>query len=470
MVKKKNNLLYLVFTLSLILMISACSVYEGENPKTVERVKLKFWSDWIKTNHNTITSIESDDTDYSDLMFLESILNGKNLVQLGENCHGVSEFNKVKVRLIKFMHEVLGYQVIAFESSIFECNMAQLNIKDLSPEELMRSSIFGVWYCDETIELFNYIKSTQSTNNPLILAGFDVQRSSTIGLAERSNIYHDLVSKIDPDYAASVLEKDKEFLSNVNKKEWLIENRDLYIDFYKTLYEWIDLHMNTLVKLSPDKTVLPLIMRQTAWSMKPYIECSVEYGRNDVTEYYSIRDLGMATNVKFLKEQLYPGKKIMVWAHNGHIQNNETNIKGGGPIAKAKNMGHWLSRWFSEEIYTIGLFMYKGQVSSTNRWVYSLGTYETNSLESIFAETNKEYVFLDLQNLTEVIGNSWAFEYITSTEWEDRGEREDEILIHKDHYNGIIFIRNVTPPAYLPYSNVVRLMDGTYLNRNKVIE
>ena len=221
--------------------------------------------------------------------------------------------------------------------------------------------------------------------------------------------------------------------------------------FTESLYEWLDLHMNTLVKHYPDNSVLPLIMRQTAWSMKPYIECLLAYFRDDLTEYYNIRDLGMATNVKFLKEQLHPGKKIMIWGHNGHIQNNESDIIGSGAIAKAKNMGHWLSRWFSEEIYTIGLFMYKGNVCSTNRQVYSVGTYENNSLELILAETNKEYMFIDLQNLTETDGNSWAFEYITSTEWEDLAQREDESLIHKDHYNGIIFIRNVTPPAYLKY-------------------
>ena len=232
MFKEKKFILYLVLILSLIFVISACTTNDDENIETVETVK-KVWSDWIKANHSAFTSIEADNTDYSDLMFLESILNGKTLVQMGENCHGVSEFNKMKVRLIKFMHEVLGYQVIAFESSIYECNMAELNSNELSSNDLIRSSIFGVWHCDETMELFNYIKSTQSTNNPLILAGFDVQKSSSFGIANRSDMFYDVVAKIDPDYGESVLEKDKTFLSNVRNEDWLNENKDIYKDFYR---------------------------------------------------------------------------------------------------------------------------------------------------------------------------------------------------------------------------------------------
>ena len=44
--------------------------------------------------------------------------------------------------------------------------------------DLMRACIFGVWHAAETVPLFDYIKQTQSTAHPLILAGFDEQTSS----------------------------------------------------------------------------------------------------------------------------------------------------------------------------------------------------------------------------------------------------------------------------------------------------
>ena len=46
-------------------------------------------------------------------------------MQLGESGHGVREFNLAKVRLIRFLHEEMGFDVLAFESGLFECWQAE---------------------------------------------------------------------------------------------------------------------------------------------------------------------------------------------------------------------------------------------------------------------------------------------------------------------------------------------------------
>ncbi|UZM99375.1 hypothetical protein OL548_03105 [Lysinibacillus sp. MHQ-1] len=35
---------------------------------------------------------------------------------------------------------------------------------------------FGVWWTKETLPLFEYAKTTQATEKPLVLAGFDIQQ------------------------------------------------------------------------------------------------------------------------------------------------------------------------------------------------------------------------------------------------------------------------------------------------------
>jgi len=42
---------------------------------------------------------------------------------------------------------------------------------------LMRSCIYGVWYTEELIPLFEYIRETERTVRPLRLTGVDVQTS-----------------------------------------------------------------------------------------------------------------------------------------------------------------------------------------------------------------------------------------------------------------------------------------------------
>ncbi len=147
------------------------------------------WIAWARDHHNPIASIAANPNDtYADLEFLRSVLDGRRLVQLGESGHGVAEFSQAKVRLIKFMHERMGFDVLAFESGLFECYMA--NQLTGSGAQMMSSSIFGVWFTEDVKALFEYIKQTQQTEHPLILAGFDTQTSSSAGAAQRPRFSH----------------------------------------------------------------------------------------------------------------------------------------------------------------------------------------------------------------------------------------------------------------------------------------
>src|SRR5690606_1065578 len=80
------------------------------------------WGEWVRSNYHPIRSLTSGD--FSDLEFLGPLLRGKRVVQLGENGHGVAEFNSVKVRLIKYLHRDLGFDLVAFESGIWDCWVA----------------------------------------------------------------------------------------------------------------------------------------------------------------------------------------------------------------------------------------------------------------------------------------------------------------------------------------------------------
>jgi len=123
---------------------------------------------WVRAHARPIRSLGA--ADFADLRFFAPLLAGKRIVQLGESAHGVAEFSMAKVRLIKYMHEELGYDVIAFESSTFECERAQRNVTALSPLELMRACIFGVWHSAETLPLFEYNALTDTYEN-LVQAG-----------------------------------------------------------------------------------------------------------------------------------------------------------------------------------------------------------------------------------------------------------------------------------------------------------
>lgn len=107
---------------------------------------------------------------------LKPLLHDKRIVFLGESSHGVAEFNLAKTRIIQFLHQERGYNVLAFESGMGNVMNAQGQIDKQAAQQTMKDAIFGVWWTKETLPLFEYAKTTQQTDQPLALAGFDIQQ------------------------------------------------------------------------------------------------------------------------------------------------------------------------------------------------------------------------------------------------------------------------------------------------------
>ncbi len=100
---------------------------------------------------------------------------------LGESAHGTAEFSTAKTRLIKFLHREMGFDVVAFESSMSGCDAANRRIGALPPVLVMRSCAFGTWHTQEALGLFEYLDAERRAGRRLDLAGFDIQNSSGYG-------------------------------------------------------------------------------------------------------------------------------------------------------------------------------------------------------------------------------------------------------------------------------------------------
>lgn len=95
---------------------------------------------WLKQNTKEIKSLTSED--YSDLAFLKPLLKDKTVVSLGENFHRVAEYSDVKTRLIKYLHEELDFDVIAFESGLGDSAVIYDNADSLTAQQMMGVPFF----------------------------------------------------------------------------------------------------------------------------------------------------------------------------------------------------------------------------------------------------------------------------------------------------------------------------------------
>ena len=131
-------------------------------------------------NHTTpIKSIAPDFTDFSDLEEISKAIGEARVVMLGEQDHGDGAAFLAKTRLIKYLHEQKGFNVLAFEGDFFALNHGwdSLNKKETIMQGFLHFNTYPVWSrckeCDDL--LYNYIPQTYQTNSPIKIAGFDNQ-------------------------------------------------------------------------------------------------------------------------------------------------------------------------------------------------------------------------------------------------------------------------------------------------------
>jgi erythromycin esterase len=390
------------------------------------------WAEWVRANAQPIRSLTSED--FSDLRFLATLLEGRRVVQLGENGHGVSEFNHVKVRLIKYLHEELGYDVIAFESALWECWRTNGRVAELAAAEIMRGCIFGVWHADETVELFRYIRETRNTARPLILAGFDTQISAGRAAAKRPDFFRRLLAPLDSAYAERAAAGDSALVAGMSA--YAQENRAALLAFYDSLETFLATRGAGIARAARVGPIDVSIARQTAWSMQRYVEQLTAGGAPRTLA----RDEGMAKNLDFLLDSVFPGRKIITWGHNFHLRHRNSAVSPD-PV---KTMGEWVAERRRDELYTVGLYMRSGRATLNNRVPYDVAPMAAISLENIVAQAGLRYAFIDFSRAPQVPGNEWMRTSIPAKTW----GRTDVFLVPAEQYDAVLVIDETRPPRY----------------------
>lgn len=88
---------------------------EAAKPRTDQRLK------WLQEHSAAVSSIDPSDTDFSDLMPLAAAIGPARVVLLGEQTHGDGARFLAKTRLIRFLHEIMGFDVLAWKADMYAC-------------------------------------------------------------------------------------------------------------------------------------------------------------------------------------------------------------------------------------------------------------------------------------------------------------------------------------------------------------
>lgn len=413
------------------------------------------WKIWANDHAYSLSSIQPETFDgqkipankFDDLEMLKPLLHDKRIVFLGESSHGVAQFNLAKTRLIQFLHQDMGYNVLAFESGMGNVMNAQGQIDKQAALQTMKDAIFGVWWTKETLPLFDYAKSTQATEQPLVLTGFDIQQQGAFTNGDWLQ---------NPKLAQQFNEAEKqlaEWSSGKDLKGYQ-KVKATIIDVYKQVKSQIQFKEKELQAAYPKEPHIVKLMDRTLADRirlaDEYIELTIQSNidieQNNIESFLQTmewRDQAMMENLLWLAEEVYPTEKFIVWAHNDHIRKAQSDVMGSPyPV---KLMGERLPDIYKKYSYVLGLYMTSGETANNMGEPMPVLPPVKGSIEDILSSTNKPYTFIDLRNRQNERGNSWMFEPRLSYSW----GMIQESLVPRDQYDGILLIDQVNKPTYI---------------------
>ncbi len=361
-----------------------------------------------------INSINSSNDDFTDLQFLKETLKNNRIVLLGEQSHGEGATFEAKVRLIKFLHQELNYEIVSFESGLYDNYKAFENIKDTSYRESpLKESIFRIWSDTKEFEsLLKYVHSEKNSTKPLIITGFDCQSDiifkdeflndlqnilrTSMTLSEDENTILDEVISAGPEFIVSN-ENDSSLFFSICKK------------IQSSLEELPDFKINNRAK----------ILRQSLIGWVEMVKWEIDLLNNVDVKVQNPRDLQMARNLIFLSE-LFPEKKIIGWGASYHfanqielykntdltkfyihkfdsLQKSEEPTNLDKDLAGAVPMGRILKDHFGSAVYSISFSSFEGEFGMMGFNSTSLKSIQppVESIEYELAESGNNYTFVD---------------------------------------------------------------------------
>ncbi|RNI29914.1 hypothetical protein EFA69_10310 [Rufibacter immobilis] len=346
---------------------------------------------YIQKTGILIQDMEPSNEDFTDLLPLKSILKDTEIIGLGEQTHYDGSTFQAKTRLIKFLHQELGYSVIAFEGGFYDCYKAWQETQNGKPAlDAARKAIYPFWISAETEELFRYIDRQKNTDHPLLMAGIDCKFS---GVNSAESLSHDF----------------QEYLESIQAEA------------LKDSLQWVkfDVSLRKAIKISDYHTKLStqdtLLLHKAFSGILQEITTRVSQGtgspqdlfwqqfcRNalvEVTRKFSSgqeRDRQMAQNLNFLQGELYKSHKTIVWAASSHLTYGGENIDSEF-YRRNLRLGDYLKNTYADRYYNIGFTGYEGKIGKLLFFpLIKVKKHKKNSIEYALGQTQQPFLFLDL--------------------------------------------------------------------------
>lgn len=419
-----------------ILALASCGGAPEKQPTFLDTPSLaqqRAWKTWTRANAFRIAPPESSTA--FDFAFLAPVLQDRGLVMLGDHVAGTAESPTTRLRAVRYLHEQLGFDVLALEYGLYDGWRADRDTAATSRNVLE----YVVQSRERTAELeavLAYAQATRRTAHPLHLAGFGLETQSRLaGPGGRAAFLRRLITRVDSTYArevealarqaergdAATKEQAKELVAELDRAARFVRQHE--------------------ADLAPGEVISARIAERSLWSSARLLHLERELGR-DAPHFLEERDRVLASNLMFVLDEMFPDRKCIVWSHNRQIRRDGDHVLP----APFKNLGRELARTRGDRIYTIGVFPGGGRTLGPDGKANDVPPPKEGSLESVFAATGFPLAFLDLSRAPRESGSAWITRSLEAADDSAGVER----FVPFEQYDGLLFFANATPARPRP--------------------
>jgi erythromycin esterase len=258
------------------------------------------------------------DDDFADLAPFGAAVGSARIVALDEQTHGGHEEFALKTRLLRYLHERLGFDVLVLESGFFDVGQLQeamqggARVDDLAPGNIF----FMYSKSAEGRRLLQYIDATRGTAHPLVLAGMDSQHSGLLSQREllpRLSAFlasHGSGVPASPEWAG--------FAATVAAMTALRQEPPPAAE--RAAFDQASAQIAR--ELAGLRQESPAAIGSAGWWGRVVADLPAQAQSLWVAPRGNARDQAMGDNVVWIAEHQAPGRRVVVWGHAIHLMHD----------------------------------------------------------------------------------------------------------------------------------------------------
>lgn len=413
---------FVVILLSGILLI----VLFLDNPNSQNDYVKPEVEHFFLTKHSSIRTNDPNDTCFSDLSFLATELRDKRIVLIGEQQHGDGATYLMKIRLLKYLHLELGYNIVITESNTFDTYLLNELLKKDEKEADLNIAYYPFWaQTRESQQFENFLIENRDSIN---LYGFDIQPSGT----KEDLRYRSICDYIKQNDSTLITKYDKLFsiLPRISMYRYSSYSEKFSdIDKSKMLAQ-VDSLTEKLFMFEESEEKQLLI--RFFFGLKGWLS-NIWFNEEDKQVAY--RDSLMARNCIYLLDSIIKDGKIIILSANSHLLYNECGMKNN-----YKRFGSYLKDKYKNNLFCILTTSFDGYTGM----LYKNDSIRLNqsgksSVERIIHKLNQKFLYYSFKEADKIRDNYFSL----------------KCLGHNNHSacwmkmcDGLIYIDNLTPMHY----------------------